>query len=51
MDTSLYREFYFLIDQNTGSKLEKIIEQVLDSNILNINNLFLHKNIQAVTAI
>jgi len=49
MDTTITKQFYCLIEQNTGTKLENIIEQILESNILNINHLFLHKNVQAVT--
>jgi|LauGreDrversion4_2_1035121.scaffolds.fasta_scaffold1889609_1 hypothetical protein len=48
MDTTITKQFYCLIEQNSGTKLEKIIEQILESNILNINHLFLHKNVQAV---
>lgn len=48
MDTSLIKQFSFLIDKNSGAKLEKIIEQVLESNLLNINDLYLKINIHAV---
>lgn len=48
MDTSIAKQFTVLIDQNTGAKLEQIIEQIIESNIININEYFLHKNIQAV---
>lgn len=48
MDTTITKQFYCLIEQNTGSKLEKVIEQILESSIININHCFLHKNVQAV---
>ena len=48
MDTTIAKQFHFLIELNTGTKLENVIEQILGSNILNINQLFIHHNIQAV---
>ena len=48
MDTSITKQFAFLIEQNSGAKLEKVIEQILESNVLNINEFCNHKNIQAV---
>jgi len=51
MDTNLYKQFESLVNENTGPKLEKIIEQILESKLYNTYNLLQHKNIQAVSII
>ena len=51
MDTNITKQFHVLIEQNTGNKLENILEQILESNVLNINQFFIHPNIQAVFSI
>jgi hypothetical protein len=48
MDTNLSKQLYFLVNENTGVKLEKVIEQIVESNLYNINELLEHKNVQAV---
>jgi hypothetical protein len=48
MDTNLAKQLSFLVNENTGPKLEKVIEQIIESNLYNVNDLLEHKNIQAV---
>ena len=45
MDTNLSKQFSFLINENTESKLEKVIEQILASDIIDINEYLSYKNI------
>jgi hypothetical protein len=49
MDTNLVKQFMFLINENTGAKLEKIIEQVIESEVININELFNNENVKKVS--
>ena len=46
MDTSLANEFEFLIKENTGCKLETVILNIIDSDLINIMTLFNSHNIQ-----
>jgi hypothetical protein len=48
MDTNLVKQFMFLMNENCGPKLEKIIEQVIESEIVNVNELFCNENAQKV---
>lgn len=48
MDTNLTRQLAFLVQQNTGVKLEKIIEQILESNVYNVNDLLENENVKSV---
>jgi hypothetical protein len=48
MDTNLAKQLTFLVNENTGAKLEKVIEQILGSNLYNVNDLLAHKHIQEV---
>jgi hypothetical protein len=48
MDTTLSRQLQFLVGQNTGVKLEKILEQVLESNLYNTNDILENENVKAV---
>lgn len=51
MSTSLsktHSEFELLINQNTGNKLEHIIENLLESDIINIEKLINLPNIEAI---
>lgn len=41
-------EFEMLINQNTGSKLELVIVNLMESNIINIERLVQHPNIQSL---
>lgn len=51
MDTSLSRQLQFLVQENTGAKLEKVIEQILESNLYTTNDILEHKNVQSVNNI
>ena len=51
MDTNLSRQFAFLVQQSTGVKLEKIIEQILESSFINTNDLFESENVKLVSFI
>ncbi len=48
MDTNLTTQLFYLVQQNTGIKLEKIIEQILVSNIFQTKEIIQHPNIQEV---
>jgi hypothetical protein len=48
MDTNLTKQLNFLVNENIGTKLEKVIEQIIESGLYNVNDLFEHQNIQAV---
>jgi hypothetical protein len=48
MDTNIYKQLLFLVSQNTGIKLEKIIEQVLESNIYSMNEILENENVKNV---
>jgi hypothetical protein len=48
MDTNLIKQFMFLMKENKGAKLEKIIEQIIESDLININELFVCENVQEV---
>jgi hypothetical protein len=48
MDTNLSQQFLFLAKENTGTKLEKVIEQILESNMYNVYELYTSPNVQAV---
>jgi hypothetical protein len=51
MDTNLHQQISYLVNQNTGIKLEKIIEQILESNLIYIYDLFVNENVQSVIRI
>lgn len=51
MDTTLARQLSFLVQENTGVKLEKIIEQVLESNMTNLSEILEHNNVKQVIKI
>jgi len=51
MDTNLSKQFLFLINENTESKLEKVIEQILDSDVIDTNEYLSNKNIIEVIII
>ncbi len=48
MDTNVSRQLEFLVNENTGFRLEKIIEQILESDVYNINDILENNNIKAV---
>ncbi len=48
MDTNLSMQLAYLVNQNTGMKLEKVIEQILESNLINTNDLFESENVKNV---
>ena len=48
MDTNVTKQLIYLVHQNTGIKLEKVIEQILISSIYHTNEIFQHPNIQEV---
>jgi hypothetical protein len=48
MDTNLSKQLHFLVAQNAGIKLEKVIEQILESNLFNTSEILSHPNVQAV---
>lgn len=48
MDTNIYKQLLFLVSQNTGIKLEKIIEQVLESNIYSMSEILENENVKNV---
>lgn len=49
MDTNISRQLGFLVQQNTGVKLEKVIEQILESNLYNTNDFLENENVKALT--
>jgi hypothetical protein len=48
METNISKQLYFLVEENSGTKLEKVIEQILESNIYNVSDFLKHKNVKAV---
>jgi hypothetical protein len=48
MDTNLVKQFMFLMNENKAGRLEKIIEQIIESDLININELFVSENVQEV---
>jgi hypothetical protein len=48
MDTSINKQLQFLVQEHTGVKLEKTIEQILESNLYNTKDLLDSKNVLAV---
>jgi hypothetical protein len=48
MDTNIEKQLIYLVTQNTGLKLEKIIEQILESKLILKNDVFIHPNVQSV---
>ena len=48
MDTNIAKQLHFLVLQNTGIKLEKIIEQILESSLYNTNDILENENVKAV---
>ena len=47
-NSNTLEEFELLINQNTGSKLEYVIINLMESNIINIERLVQHPNIQSL---
>lgn len=48
MDTSIAKQLQFLVNENTGAKLEKVIEQILESDIYSTSDLLSHPNMESV---
>jgi hypothetical protein len=48
MDTNIHKQLLFLVNQNSGIKLEKIIEQVIESSVININEFLESENVKKV---
>lgn len=48
MDTNLSKQLHFLVNDNTGVKLERVVEQILESNLYNIGDIVKHNNIASV---
>lgn len=48
MDTNLTSQLLYLVQNNTGAKLEKIIEQILESNLINFRDFLELENIKSV---
>lgn len=48
MDTNIEKQLIYLVTQNTGVQLEKIIEQILESKLILINEILIHPNVQSV---
>ncbi len=48
MDTNLLSQLQYLVQNNTGPKLEKIIEQILESSLINTNEFLQNENIKSV---
>ncbi len=48
MDTNVSKQLIYLVQQNSGIKLEKVIEQILISDIYFTHEIFHHPNIQEV---
>ena len=48
MDTNLASQLKYLVQSNTGLKLEKVIEQVLESNLYNTSDILENENVKNV---
>ena len=48
MDTNIAKQLHFLVMQNTWLKLEKIIEQILESSLYNTNDILENENVKSV---
>jgi hypothetical protein len=51
MDTNLASQLKYLVQNNTGVKIEKIIEQILESNLINLKEFLDFVNIKNVSLI
>jgi hypothetical protein len=49
MDTNLASQLKYLVQNNSGAKIEKIIEQILESDLININDFLQYENIKSVS--
>jgi len=48
MDTNIEKQLIYLVTQNTGFQIEKIIEQILESKLILISDILIHPNVQSV---
>lgn len=48
MDTNLTSQLRYLVQNNTGAKLEKVIEQILESNLINLQQFLELENVKSV---